>query len=139
MPTRKAKAVWKDTVKQGIGAVELESGAFKGQYSYSSRFEDGTGTNPEELMGAAHAGCFSMAFSLILEQAGFTPNSISTEAAVNLDAGKLEIISIDLRCIGDVPDIEEDKFQELAEQAKGGCPVSKALTGVTINLEANLK
>ncbi|MDA3948965.1 MAG: OsmC family peroxiredoxin [Spirochaeta sp.] len=139
MPTRTAKAVWMDTVKKGQGALELGSGSYKGQYSYGSRFEEAGGTNPEELLGAAHTACFSMAFSLRLVEAGYTPKSISPQAAVNLDAEKLAITSIDLRCIADVSDIDEDRFREIAEEAKAGCPVSKALTGVTINLDASLK
>ena len=139
MPTRTAKAVWKDTVQKGAGALELGSGSYKGKYSYASRFEDGSGTNPEELIGAAHAGCFSMAFSLMLEQAGFTPKTISTEASVTLDAEQLAITKIELRCVAEVPDIDENKFQEVAEQAKNGCPVSKALAGVDIALTAKLK
>jgi osmotically inducible protein OsmC len=109
------------------------------EYSYGSRFEEAGGTNPEELLGAAHTACFSMAFSLRLVEAGYTPKSISPQAAVNLDAEKLAITSIDLRCIADVSDIDEDRFREIAEEAKAGCPVSKALTGVTINLDASLK
>ena len=139
MPTRTAKAVWKDTVKKGEGELELGSGSYKGKYSFASRFENGTGTNPEELIGAAHAGCFSMAFSLMLEEAGFTPKSVSTEASVHLDADKPKITSIDLRTEAEVADIDESTFQEIATKAKGGCPVSQALAGVSINLNATLK
>jgi osmotically inducible protein OsmC len=139
MPTRRAKAAWKDTLKNGEGAVELGSGAYRGKYSYASRFEEGSGTNPEELIGAAHAGCFSMAFSLMLEQAGFPPTSINTEAKVHLDPDQPAITTIELRTVGEVPNIEETKFQEIAEEAKGGCPVSKALSGVDIKLNATLK
>ncbi len=139
MITRTAKAVWKDTLKKGQGALELGSGSYKGQYSFASRFEEGLGTNPEELIGAAHAGCFSMAFSNMLDEAGFPPKSVSTQATVNLDAEKLAIASIDLRTVGDVPNIDESTFQEIATQAKSGCPISKALASVTINLNATLK
>lgn len=139
MPTRTAKAVWKDTLQKGAGALELGSGSFKGKYTYASRFEDGSGTNPDELVGAANAACFSMAFSLMLEQAGYTPKAINTEASVTLDAGQLAITTIELRTIAEVPDIDESKFQEIAEQAKKGCPVSKALAGVAISLDATLK
>jgi osmotically inducible protein OsmC len=139
MPTRKAKAVWKDKVETGAGALELGSGSYKDSFSYASRFQDGSGTNPEELIGAAHAGCFSMAFSLMLEQAGFEPKTINTEASVALDAEKLAITTIELRTVAEVPDIDESTFQEVAEQAKAGCPVSKALAGVDISLNATLK
>ena len=139
MPIRTAKAAWKDTLKNGEGAVELGSGAFRGRYSYASRFEEGSGTNPDELIGAANAGCFSMAFALMLEQAGFPPTGINTEAKVHLDAEQLAITTIELRTIAQVPNIEETKFQEIAEQAKSGCPVSKALSGVDIKLNATLK
>lgn len=139
MPKRTAKAVWKGTLKEGQGELELGSGSYKDKYSYASRFEEGSGTNPEELIGAANAGCFSMAFSLMLEQAGFAPKTINTEASVHLDAEKLAITSIDLRTVAEIPDIDENKFQEIAEQAKSGCPVSKALAGVDITLNATLK
>lgn len=139
MPTRSAKAQWKDTVQQGSGALELGSGSYKGTYSYASRFEDGSGTNPEELIGAAHAGCFSMALSLMLEQAGFTPRNVSSEARVTLDPNQLAITTIELRTVAEVDGIDDAKFQEVAEQAKNGCPVSKALAGVDIKLTAKLK
>ncbi len=139
MPTRTAKAAWQDTVQKGSGALQLGSGAFQGQYSYGSRFEDGSGTNPEELIGAAHAGCFSMAFSLMLEQAGYVPKKITTEAKVSLDAENLAITTIQLATVAEVPDIDESRFQEVAQQAKEGCPVSKALAGVDIQLKAKLQ
>ncbi len=139
MPTRTAKAAWKDTVSKGSGAVELGSGAFKGTYSYGSRFEDAKGTNPEELIGAAHAGCFSMAFSLELENAGYTPVSIATQAKVHLNAEELSISRIDLTTEAQVEGIDDAEFQKIAEAAKGGCPVSKALAGVEITLTARLQ
>ncbi|MFP4329142.1 MAG: OsmC family peroxiredoxin [Spirochaetaceae bacterium] len=139
MPTRTAKAAWKDTVSKGSGAVELGSGAFKGSYSYGSRFEDAKGTNPEELIGAAHAGCFSMAFSLELENAGYTPVSIATQAKVHLNAEELSISRIDLTTEAQVEGIHDAEFQKIAEAAKGGCPVSKALAGVEITLTARLQ
>ena len=138
MPVRTAKAVWKDTLKKGAGALELGSGSYKGKYTYASRFEDGSGTNPDELIGAANAGCFSMALALMLEEAGYTPKTIHTEASVTLDAQQLAITTIELRCVAEIPEIDESKFQEIAEQAKEGCPVSKALGGVDIRLEASL-
>ena len=139
MPTRKAKAEWKDTLTKGSGTLELGSGHFKGNYSYASRFEEGSGTNPDELIGAANAGCFSMALSLMLEQAGYTPKNISTEASVTLDAQKLAITTIELKTVAEVDGIDDAKFKEVAEQAKEGCPVSKALAGVDIKLKATLK
>ena len=139
MPTRIAKAAWKDTVSKGMGAVELGSGAFKGSYSYGSRFKDEKGTNPEELIGAAHAGCFSMALSLELENAGFPPTSIATQAKVHLNAEELEISEIDLITEAEVEGIDEDTFQQAAAAAKSGCPVSKALAGTTIKLTAKLQ
>lgn len=139
MPTRIAKAAWKDTLSQGKGAVELGSGAFKGAYSYGSRFEEEKGTNPEELIGAAHAGCFSMALSLELENAGYKPVSIATQAKVHLNAEELAISQIDLITEAQVEGIEETEFQKIAEGAKNGCPVSKALAGVNIKLTARLQ
>lgn len=140
MPTRNASAVWNGKLKDGNGTMKMQSGAYEGQYSFSSRFEEGTGTNPEELIAAAHAGCFSMAFSAALEKEGFDPKSISTEAKVHLvkgDAG-FSITEIDLDCKAEIPEIENDKFQEVAEGAKKGCPVSRALSGVDIKLKAVL-
>jgi osmotically inducible protein OsmC len=140
MPIRKASAVWNGKLKDGNGTMKMESGAYEGQYSFSSRFEEGTGTNPEELIAAAHAGCFSMAFSAALEKEGFDPKSVSTEANVNLvkgDAG-FSITEITLNCKAEIPGIENDKFMEVAEGAKKGCPVSKALAGVDIKLNAEL-
>jgi osmotically inducible protein OsmC len=139
MPTRKAQAAWKDTVGHGSGALELGSGQYKGNYSYASRFEDGSGTNPEELIGAAHAGCYSMALSLMLEQAGFAPKNINTEASVSLDPQQLAITTIELTTVAEVEGIDDATFREVAEQAKEGCPVSKALAGVDIKLKATLK
>lgn len=140
MPTRNASAVWTGKLKEGKGKMKLGSGAYEGEYSFASRFEDGSGTNPEELIGAAHAGCFSMAFSLALEKEGFDPKSISTDAKVNLVKGDdgFSITEIELDCKAEIPEIENDKFQEIAEGAKKGCPVSKALTGVDIKLKAEL-
>lgn len=140
MPVRKASAVWNGKLRDGNGTMKMESGAYEGQYSFSSRFEEGTGTNPEELIAAAHAGCFSMAFSAALEKEGFDPKSVSTEAKVNLvkgDAG-FSIAEITLECKAEIPNIDEAKFQEVAEGAKKGCPVSRALAGVEIKLNAEL-
>ena len=140
MATRTAKAQWEGTLKEGKGTMSLGSGAYQGQYSFSSRFEEGTGTNPEELIGAAHAGCFSMALSSALGKAGFTPRRIDTTASVFLEPveGGFGITHIDLKTEAVVPGIDNGKFQEIADGAKKGCPVSKALAGTQIRLEARL-
>jgi lipoyl-dependent peroxiredoxin len=141
MPARTANARWEGGLKDGKGSMRLGGGAFEGQYSFSSRFEEGTGTNPEELIAAAHAGCFSMAFAAGLERAGHSPNSVETEAKVHLspaDGGGFMISRIDLVTTADVPGIEEDAFQQAARAAKEGCPVSKALAAVEITLAASL-
>jgi osmotically inducible protein OsmC len=140
MPTRTSSALWEGNLRDGSGTMKLGSGAFEGAYSFKSRFESGTGTNPEELIAAAHAGCFSMALSNALSQAGFTPTSIATSAAVHLDrvADGFGITKIDLDTVGAVPGIDDAKFQELAAEAKAGCPVSKVLTGAEITLSARL-
>ncbi len=140
MITRKSSAVWEGTLKEGRGTVKLGSGAFEGQYSFGSRFENGTGTNPEELIGAAEAGCFSMALSVNLEKAGHPPKRISTTAKVNLDRGEsgFKITSIELKTEAEVPGMEEAKFQEQAELTKKTCPVSVALAATEIKLSAKL-
>ena len=140
MPARTANARWEGGLKDGKGTMRLGGGAFEGQYSFSSRFEEGTGTNPEELIAAAHAGCYSMAFSAGLEKAGFSPNSVQTEAKVHLSPanGGFKISRIDLICQADVPGIEKDAFEQTAQAAKEGCPVSKALAAVEITLDATL-
>jgi osmotically inducible protein OsmC len=140
MPTRTSSAQWQGTLKEGAGTMALGSGAYEGPYSFKSRFEDGAGTNPEELIAAAHAGCFSMAFSNALSQAGHVPTSVKTKAHVQF--GKTDegfgITRIDLVTNGDVPGIDDSEFQKLAEQAKASCPVSKALAAVDITLAATL-
>ncbi len=140
MPVRTAQAIWKGNLLHGKGNMVLESGSFEGKYSFSSRFEEGTGTNPEELIGAAHAGCFSMALAHELDQAHFSPKSIRTTAKVNLAKSRegYVINEIELITEATVPEIEEETFIEHAEKAKNNCPVSKALAGVTINLQAKL-
>jgi osmotically inducible protein OsmC len=140
MPVRTAEARWEGNLKKGKGTVKLGSGAFEGSYSFGSRFEKAPGTNPEELIGAAHAGCFSMAFSMILELAGFTADSIHTTARVTIDkAGDgFKITTIELETECKVPGIDEKTFKEKADAAKKGCPVSMALTGVDITLKARL-
>lgn len=141
MPVRTANAAWEGTLQEGNGTMKFGSGAFEGQYSFSSRFEEGTGTNPEELIGAAHAGCFSMALSGSLGRAGYTPTRIATTAKVHLvkgDAG-FSITKIELHTEAVVPEISESDFMEQAETAKANCPVSRALGGVEIELYASLK
>src|SRR5205814_7818873 len=140
MAKRTANAVWEGTLREGKGTIKLGSGAFEGQYSFASRFEEGTGTNPEELIGAAHAGCFSMALSAQLTKAGFPPKRVHTNAGVHFDkvGDGFSITSIDLTTEAEVPGIENTKFQELADGAKKGCPVSRALAGTQINLKATL-
>jgi osmotically inducible protein OsmC len=141
MPTRNASARWEGPFKGGGGTMSFGSGAYEGPYSAQSRFEDGDGTNPEELIGAAHAGCFSMAFALALGEAGHEPESIATDAAVHIDpaeGGGFEITKVELSTRANVPGIDDDEFQRVADAAKKGCPVSKALAGPDITLEASL-
>ena len=140
MATRTGSAVWDGTLKEGKGNLKLGSGAFEGPFSFSSRFEEGKGTNPEELIGAAEAGCFSMALSANLEKAGNPAKRVSTTATVKLEMveGAPKITSIDLKTEGEVPGIDEAKFKERAELTKKTCPVSVALAGTQINLEAKL-
>jgi lipoyl-dependent peroxiredoxin len=140
MATRTGSAVWEGTLKAGKGTVKLGSGAFEGPYSFSSRFEEGKGTNPEELIGAAEAGCFSMALSSNLEKAGHPAKRINTTATVKLEmvGGGPKITTIDLNTEADVPGIDETKFREQAELTKKTCPVSVALAGTQINLNAKL-
>jgi osmotically inducible protein OsmC len=140
MPVRKAEAVWEGNLRQGKGTMKLGSGAFEGAYSFASRFEEGKGTNPEELIAAAHAGCFSMALSLFLEMAGFAPAHVHTVASVRIEkVGEgFRITTIDLDTEAKVPGIDEKKFIEQAEAAKKGCPVSAALAGTEIRLKAKL-
>ncbi len=137
MPTRKSEATWKGTLREGAGTMKLGSGAYEGEYTYASRFQDAKGTNPEELIGAAHAGCFSMFLSSLLTKAEFPPTSVHTEATVHLNDGA--ITKIDLVSKAVVSGIDAGKFAELAAEAKANCPVSKALAAVSeINLDAKL-
>lgn len=140
MATRTGSAVWEGTLREGKGTVKLGSGAYEGPYSFASRFESGTGTNPEELIGAAHAGCFSMALSAGLTKAGYTPKRIATTAKVHLEnvGGGFKIVSIELETEAEIPGIEEQAFQAEAETAKKNCPVSQALAGTEIKLQAKL-
>jgi lipoyl-dependent peroxiredoxin len=140
MLTRTSTAVWKGGLKNGTGTMKIGKGVFDGTYTFASRFESGTGTNPEELIGAAHAGCFSMALALMLEQDGRKPESITTTAKVKVDkvGDGFGIVGIDLSTEGVVPGIDEAAFREKAQAAKKGCPVSVALSAVPITLEARL-
>jgi osmotically inducible protein OsmC len=137
MKRRTATAVWNGSGKDGKGIVSTQSTTVnKAQYSYKSRFEEGVGTNPEELIAAAHAGCFSMKLSFVLGGAGFEPESIETTSTVDLDNGVIKSSHLDVKA--KVPGIDEQKFQECANDAKENCPVSKALN-ITISMEATLQ
>jgi len=140
MPTRNAEAVWEGNLKEGHGNIKLASGAFNGAYSFATRFEEGTGTNPEELIAAAHAGCFSMALSHGLSQAGHPPKRVHTVAKVHLEKGPdgFGIPRIDLVTEAVVPGIDQATFQQQAETAKKNCPVSKVLAAAQITLDAKL-
>ncbi|MEK6375597.1 MAG: OsmC family protein [Acidobacteriota bacterium] len=140
MATRKSEAEWNGSLREGSGKVKLGSGAFEGKYSFASRFEEAGGTNPEELIAAAHAGCFSMALSAGLGKAGFQPKRVHTTASVHLEkVGEgFGITRIDLECDAEVPGIDADAFHAQAMAAKENCPVSKALKAVEITLKARL-
>ena len=141
MAIRSATAVWKGSLTEGTGTLSSESGAIQeAAYSFPSRFQEGEGTNPEELIAAAHAGCFSMALSHGLAQAGHVPTRVTTKAHVHLDKGDegFSITRIELACEAVVPGIDEAAFQEQAEGAKKGCPVSRALSAIPIELKATL-
>jgi osmotically inducible protein OsmC len=141
MPTRKAEAEWKGNLAEGSGRLKVESGAFEGPFSFKSRFEEGqSATNPEELIGAAHAGCFTMGLTAQLGRAGFTARRIHTGAKVKLEpiGEGPSITLIELELEADIPGIEEAAFQKLALFAKENCPVSKALAGTEIRLKAKL-
>ena len=141
MPVRTAEAIWQRSLQDGSGTMRLGSGAFEGSYSFNSRMGDGPGTNPEELIGAAHAGCFSMAFANGLTQAGHKPQEIRTQASVHFDKTDQGwgISRIELATQGNVPGIDEATFKRIAEDAKKNCPVSKALAATPITLTATLK
>lgn len=141
MPVRKANAVWNGKLKDGNGTMSFSSGAYEGKYSFGSRFEEDPGTNPEELIGAAHAGCFSMAFSGALGGEGYDPKSVSTTAKVHIDkvGDGFTITKIELTTEAEVPGISDADFQKIANAAKEGCPVSRALAVEEIVLNATLK
>jgi osmotically inducible protein OsmC len=137
MAIRTASARWTGTLTEGAGVMRTGKGGYEGNYSFRSRFEEGEGTNPEELIGAAHAGCFSMAFSKVLTDAGHPPTSIETTANVHLQAvdGKQTVTRIELATTGDVPGIDEAEFVKLAEVTKEACPISRLLSpGTEITL-----
>lgn len=138
---RTASATWNGNLKDGKGTLQVGSGAFEGPYSFKSRFEGSDDTNPEELLGAAHAGCFSMALSLACSEAGHVPDSVRTEATVHLEKtdGGMEITKINLATTGKVPGMTESTFRELAEKTKSGCIVSKALSAVPMTLEVTFE
>jgi osmotically inducible protein OsmC len=141
MPKRRANARWEGSLTEGKGTMRMASGAYEGPYSFQSRFEEGDGTNPEELIAAAHAGCFSMALAGELGNAGHTPDSVETEATVHLDKvdDGFAIKRIDLHTRVSAPGVDESTFQQAAEAAKKGCPVSQALAAVeSIELDAQL-
>lgn len=140
MPTRKADAVWEGDLKGGKGNIKLSSGAWSGPYSFGTRFEDVQGTNPEELIGAAHAACFSMALSHLMASEGHKPQRVATHAAVTLDkvGDGFKITKILLTCEASVPGMDAGTFQEFANKAKTGCPVSQALSATPIELNAKL-
>ena len=140
MSTRTGSAIWEGNLKDGKGTMKLGSGAFEGSYSFGSRFEDASGTNPEELIGAAEAGCFSMALSLGLSKAGFSPKRINTTAYVHIEkiGDGFKITSIDLETEAEIVGIDEQTFIEHAEATRKTCPVSQALAGTKINLQAKL-
>jgi len=141
MPVRNASARWEGTLKEGSGKVSLGSGAFEGQYNFSARFEEGTGTNPEELLGAAHAGCYSMALNASLERAGHTPNYVHTEAKVHLNRvdGAMTVNQVDLIVEAEVPGLDDATFQQFAADAKSACTISRALNVPEVTLQATLK
>ncbi|MGC1799709.1 MAG: OsmC family protein [Solirubrobacterales bacterium] len=140
MPTRSSSAEWSGNLARGSGTMSLGSGAFEGSYSFESRFESGEGTNPEELIAAAHAGCFSMALAAALSQADHVPDSIETTAQVTIDSvdGTPTITRSELSTEVKVDGLDDAEFQEFADGARSGCAVSRALAGVEITLAARL-
>ena len=140
MAARQATAEWQGTLMEGSGHMRSAAGAFDGAYDFRSRFGDGAGTNPEELIGAAHAGCFSMALSLMLGEAGLKPEQIDTHAAITLEksADGFEITASHLTVVARIPGADQAKFEEIANKAKAGCPVSKVLNA-NITMDARLE
>lgn len=141
MPTRKAEAEWEGNLAEGSGRLQVGSGAFEGPYSFKSRFEEGqAATNPEELLGAAHAGCFTMALTAQLSRAGIKPKRIHTEARVKLEkvGEAFSITQIELETEAEIPDVDDAAFQKYALDAKQNCPLSKALAATQISMTAKL-
>jgi len=141
MPTRKAEAEWEGNLAEGSGRLKVGSGAFEGPYSFKSRFEEGqAATNPEELLGAAHAGCFTMALTAGLSRAGIKPKRIHTEARVKLEkvGEAFSITQIELQTEAEIPDVDDAAFQKYALDAKQNCPLSKALAATQISMTAKL-
>jgi osmotically inducible protein OsmC len=140
MPTREANAEWHGNLARGDGKMAFGSGAFEGAFTFTSRFEQGEGTNPEELIAAAHAGCFSMQFAALLSGAGHEPESVDTTAKVHLDKddGGFSITRSELTTEAKVEGVSEDEFQQIADEAKRTCPVSRALGAIDVGLEAKL-
>ena len=141
MPVRSSKAAWEGNLAKGKGTVALGSGLFRGSYTFASRFESGQGTNPDELIAAAHAGCFSMALAHSLSEAGHVPQSVNTTARVHLDrvAEGFRITLIELETEAVVPGLDEATFLQHAEATKTGCPVAQALASVKVVLKAMLR
>jgi osmotically inducible protein OsmC len=137
MSIRNASAVWNGTLKEGEGTMKLGSGAFEGTFTYASRFEEGPGTNPEELVGAAQAGCFSMYLAAVLTDAGYPPRQIRTSAKVHLEEGP-RITLIQLETEAEVPNVDEKTFQEKVDYSKKNCPISLALSGPELQVSARL-
>ena len=136
MVTRQSEATWEGNLREGEGTMTVGDDYYTGEYTYLSRFQEGDQTNPEELIGAAHAGCFSMALSSDLDKAGFPPERVHTTATVHLEEGT--ITKIELETEATVPDIGEDEFQEIANGSKENCPVSRPLAAAEITLVATL-
>jgi osmotically inducible protein OsmC len=141
MPERKAEAQWNGSLQEGSGTMSMASGAYEGPYSFQSRFEEGDGTNPEELLAAAHAGCFSMQLSGVLGAGGHDPETVETEAIVHIDKADegFEITRIELITKARVPGIEDEEFQKAADTAKNICPVSVLFKGAEISVDATLE
>ena len=137
MSIRNASAVWTGNLKEGNGTMKLGSGAFEGSFTFASRFEEGPGTNPEELVGAAQAGCFSMYLAAQLTDAGYPPAQILTSEKVHLEAGP-RITLIELDTEAEVPNVDEKTFQEKVDYSKANCPISLALTGPELRVSARL-
>lgn len=141
MPTRTANAEWNGSLRDGNGTMKMRSGSYEGPFSFQSRFKEGEGTNPEELIAAAHAGCFSMQLSGLLGARDVTPESVQTEAQVEVSKveGGFGITKINLVSRVKAPGLDESTFQEVAQAAKETCPVSQALRAVDISLDATLE